>query len=313
MTFLNAIMLLGLAAVAIPIIIHILNRRKARVVEWGAMQFLEASLASRNRRILFEELVLMALRCLLLAALAFALARPFLKGRILVADTGDAQDVALVLDGSMSMRLDFSGKSNFQRAIDEAHQLVEVCRPNDAICLVLAGPTAQAPIPSPVSDHRTVHEALNELKPPGGSLAVVEALYQATLALAGGNNPAKKIILLSDGQGVGWDLSAAGRWSFLANAMAALPSQPIVIVRRLELPRQWRNACLSAATSSAPIGRSESPPPFPTPARGPSPPRASNSASMARPSSAVPSATSLRGPPVPSSLSISSRSTARTW
>ena len=48
MTFLNYIMLIGLAAVAIPILIHLLNRHKAKLVEWGAMRFLLASLASRT-------------------------------------------------------------------------------------------------------------------------------------------------------------------------------------------------------------------------------------------------------------------------
>ena len=48
MTFLNWFMLLGLAGVAIPIIIHLLNRSRSRVVDWGAMRFLEASLASRS-------------------------------------------------------------------------------------------------------------------------------------------------------------------------------------------------------------------------------------------------------------------------
>ncbi|MEE2990197.1 MAG: BatA domain-containing protein, partial [Planctomycetota bacterium] len=64
MTFLNTFILAGLAAVSIPIIIHLFTRRKARVVEWGAMQFLLDSLIHRKRRVLIEEAILMALRCL---------------------------------------------------------------------------------------------------------------------------------------------------------------------------------------------------------------------------------------------------------
>jgi len=77
MTFLNWTMLFGLVAVAIPIVIHLLNRRRAKALEWGAMQFLLSSLASRNRRILVEEIVLMAMRCLLVALVVLAAARPF--------------------------------------------------------------------------------------------------------------------------------------------------------------------------------------------------------------------------------------------
>ncbi len=78
MTFLKISMLLGLAAVAIPIVIHLLNRSKPKVHDWGAMQFLLASVTARSRRIRIEDAILLCLRCLGLAALALALARPFL-------------------------------------------------------------------------------------------------------------------------------------------------------------------------------------------------------------------------------------------
>ena len=81
MTFLNWTILFGLIGIAIPIIIHLLNRRRAKMVDWGAMQFLLASLASRNRRIMIEEMILMALRCLIVALLVLAMARPFLPAR----------------------------------------------------------------------------------------------------------------------------------------------------------------------------------------------------------------------------------------
>lgn len=78
MLFLNSILLLGALGISIPIVIHLLNRRSSRVVEWGAMNFLLESLAIRNRRIQLEEVLLMVSRCLLVGLLALALARPFI-------------------------------------------------------------------------------------------------------------------------------------------------------------------------------------------------------------------------------------------
>ena len=69
-------MLVGLAALAIPPIIHLLNRRRYDVVDWGAMQFLQISEVTR-RRLLIEELLLMLLRMGLIAVLVLALAGPF--------------------------------------------------------------------------------------------------------------------------------------------------------------------------------------------------------------------------------------------
>src|SRR5260370_1310457 len=69
-------MLVGLAVLAIPPIIHLLNRRRYDVVDWGAMQFLKISEVTR-RRLLLEEILLMLLRMGLLGVLVFALAGPF--------------------------------------------------------------------------------------------------------------------------------------------------------------------------------------------------------------------------------------------
>src|SRR4051794_2695425 len=74
---LNAAMLVGLLGATLPVIIHFLNRRRDPVIDWGAMQFLDLGRRSRNR-IRLTELLLMLARIALLAAVALALARPFL-------------------------------------------------------------------------------------------------------------------------------------------------------------------------------------------------------------------------------------------
>lgn len=72
-------MLAGLAAIAIPVLLHLLNRRKSRRMEWGAMLFLEATLSERRRKILLEEMLLLATRCLIIALAAIAIARPYAR------------------------------------------------------------------------------------------------------------------------------------------------------------------------------------------------------------------------------------------
>src|SRR5437870_7056440 len=103
MGFSFPLMLLGLAGVAIPIIIHLLNRRRYNVVDWGAMQFLQVSETTR-RRLLIEELLLMLLRMGLIALLVLALAAPYAVSPFLAQVTGRPnRDVVLVIDGSYSM------------------------------------------------------------------------------------------------------------------------------------------------------------------------------------------------------------------
>jgi hypothetical protein len=66
----------GLTAVSIPIIIHLLNRRKFERVVWAAMRFLKVSVEQNQRRIQVEDILLLILRCLLIALLVLTLARP---------------------------------------------------------------------------------------------------------------------------------------------------------------------------------------------------------------------------------------------
>lgn len=74
MSFLNPILAaVGLACVALPILIHILMRRRRKPVTWGAMRFLEQAYKRQRKRIRFEQWLLLASRCLLVAALALAL------------------------------------------------------------------------------------------------------------------------------------------------------------------------------------------------------------------------------------------------
>lgn len=77
MLFLNPWLLLGLAGVLVPIILHMMRRQAAQPLDWGAMRFLFDTVAMRRRRMEWEDMLLMAARCLLIALLALAVARPF--------------------------------------------------------------------------------------------------------------------------------------------------------------------------------------------------------------------------------------------
>ncbi|MCZ7649193.1 MAG: BatA domain-containing protein [Planctomycetota bacterium] len=80
MALLNPWYLLGLAAVAVPILIHILQRDRVQRIVFPAVRFLLGASQKITRTQRLRELLLMLLRCALVLLLAFALARPFLAG-----------------------------------------------------------------------------------------------------------------------------------------------------------------------------------------------------------------------------------------
>ena len=104
MTFLTPFLLWFLAAASVPVIIHLLNKRRHKTVQWAAMQFLlKATRESRGKKKL-RHILILTCRALGIAALAFAAARPVVSG-LLGWGAGTIDTVVLVLDRSASMEL----------------------------------------------------------------------------------------------------------------------------------------------------------------------------------------------------------------
>lgn len=104
--FLNPWMLLGTLAVASPILIHLLNKRRFKIVQWAAMDFLFAADKKNRKRVQLENFILLLLRCLAMLLLALMLARPFLPSNI-TAILAQAQKVerVILIDDSLSQRI----------------------------------------------------------------------------------------------------------------------------------------------------------------------------------------------------------------
>jgi hypothetical protein len=104
--FLNPWMLLGGLAIASPILIHLLNKRRFKIVDWAAMDFLFQADKKNRRRVELENFILLALRCLAMLLLAFMLARPFLpSGMTRLARQAEKYERIILIDDSLSQRV----------------------------------------------------------------------------------------------------------------------------------------------------------------------------------------------------------------
>ena len=179
MSFLMGSLLIGLAAAAIPIIIHLLHRQRTEPVPWGAMQFLlEAQLQFKRRRTVDHWLLLLA-RMALLALLAFLLSRPLLiEGKYNPLSADAATDIAVVIDHSLSTgrkAADGAGQTVFQRGLAAVEVLSNAMRPNDTLSVVLAEhqpDTSLTPLAVRSGDARQVIAKLRE-RPPGMARASI--------------------------------------------------------------------------------------------------------------------------------------------
>ena len=137
------IMLWGLLGISIPVIIHLLSRRRSVTIDWGAMQFLDIGRRAR-RKLQITELLLMAGRMLILAIVALALARPLLEPKgdsaaaKLVSGTSETRDYVLILDGSDSMGRKVGGTTPREMALSWAKGFAAKLKPGDSVTILLA-------------------------------------------------------------------------------------------------------------------------------------------------------------------------------
>src|SRR6476660_3386737 len=91
----------GGALISSPIIIHLINRMRFKRLRWAAMEFLLKSQKRNRRRLIIEQLILLALRCLLVALAGFLVAR-YIGG--IVNQSEKPVEHFVVLDDTLSMR-----------------------------------------------------------------------------------------------------------------------------------------------------------------------------------------------------------------
>ncbi len=163
---------------------------------------------------------------------------------------GGPKDVAIVIDGSMSMALPArggsdGGETNFDRAVRLARAVVADCGPGDGISLVVAGAVPRAILGRATFNRNDLAVSLDSLTPMGGTMRAGPALQLASETLAGGANPGKKIILITDGQQIGWDVRAKANWRSVGMALKRLPMVPDVIVAAMPAPRRLANLAIT--------------------------------------------------------------------
>src|SRR6056297_250180 len=99
MNFLNPFFLLGILAVAVPVIIHLINLRRPQRVQFSTLSFLNELKKSTIRKIRIKQYLLMTLRALAVLFLALALARPFLPPTLTGSSGSDTpKAVGIIID-----------------------------------------------------------------------------------------------------------------------------------------------------------------------------------------------------------------------
>ncbi|MBD3673780.1 MAG: VWA domain-containing protein [Planctomycetaceae bacterium] len=226
---LNPWMLAGLAGIALPVLAHLLSKKKYDVVQWGAMQFLELGRETR-RRVRLEEFLLLLIRILLICLIVFLFARPWASGGLfknLV--SAQPRDVVIIVDGSFSMGWQDGMETPHQKAINWAREFLNDLGAGDTVALIDARDQARIVIEKPTRDIEWVREELRNLPAPSGSSNLAEAATRAVQILSQTTHLEREILILTDGQSRPWSVDDPNRWLRFDDLL----QQPVV------RPRLW--------------------------------------------------------------------------
>lgn len=200
MSFLTPLFLLGLAGLAVPIIVHLIQRERKNVVRFPSLMFLQRIPYQSVRRRRIRNWPLLLLRLAALALIVAAFARPFLRREALAAvAAGGAREVVVLVDRSYSMGYG----DRWTRAVAAARQAVDGLAPGDRASIVLFASGAEVVLRS-AADRGRLAAALATARPGPGTTRYGPALKLAGSIAGESPLPRREVILISDFQRSGW-------------------------------------------------------------------------------------------------------------
>lgn len=229
-----AFALAGLAAATGPVIIHLLNRRRFRVVDWAAMDFLREAL-QRNRKMLqLRDLILLALRTAVILLFGLALARPYWQHQAGLLSGRGAVHAVMILDNSQSMGFARLNGTLLDEAKRKAEEFIGQLPTGSRISIVpLCGSDAAFSL-EPYRSPEDAREALAKLKVVDRSGTAGQAADLAVEACQlAPDLPAKRVVFLGDQQTANWPSSG------LADQLKKLPEMQVVHIGADTVENAW--------------------------------------------------------------------------
>jgi hypothetical protein len=192
--------LLGLAAVVIPILVHLTRRQRARVVEYPSLLFLDRVPFQAESRRRIHHWLLLLLRALAVALIVAAFSRPFFTNPAVSGGSrGGPREVVILLDRSYSMGVG----DRWQRALEAARNVVRELGPLDRASVAGFARNASVLVRS-ASDRNRLLSALDTLELSDESTSYGPGLKLAQTILEETDLPARELVLIGDFQRAGW-------------------------------------------------------------------------------------------------------------
>lgn len=205
MIFLNPTILLGLFAATIPIIIHLLNLRKLKQVEFSSLNFLKELQKSKIRKIKIKQWLLLLLRTFIIIFLIMAFARPTLeKSNIILTGSSAKSSSVFILDNSFSMSYVNNEGSNLNKSKKAAKEIIAKMQNGDEIFILTISDSMKF-----TNDLNSANKLVDDIKISQLSKPLNKIVDEAIKLLLNSKNINKHIFLFSDLQETTFDVKTS--------------------------------------------------------------------------------------------------------
>ncbi|QDT75972.1 BatA domain-containing protein [Lacipirellula limnantheis] len=223
MGFLTPLLLGGIALIAIPVVLHLVMRQQPRELTFPALRFVKQRRDSNRRKMKLRHWLLLALRCLLIAGLAIALARPTFKGTGLHGKDGAPLAVNLVIDNSLRMEYVQANESRLEKAKKTALELVEKLPEDATVAVCDLGRAAHGYAP----DLSAATSRLQNLRPTAEARPLVDGVLESIKLAAEQEDRRQEVFVFTDLSQGAWNDEGLKE---INNALSAAPDVRIYIV-----------------------------------------------------------------------------------
>jgi hypothetical protein len=200
MTFLNPVVLLGLAAAAIPLILHLLNLRKLRTIEFSSLRFLKELQQTKIRRLKLRQIILLIIRTLIIVFIVLTFARPTLHGTFFGSGSQAHSTMVIILDNTFSMSAADNHGERFKQAKDAAIRITEMLKEGDEAYFIRLSEIPHATIGPATHDIESLKKIINESATSAIRRSIGDALRTSAKLLEHSSNANKEIYIITDRQ-----------------------------------------------------------------------------------------------------------------
>lgn len=230
LTFLNSAFLFAASAAILPLVIHLISRRRVETVDFSSLRFLKELERRKIRRVRIRQILLLVVRTLAILALAVAAARPTLSGPAAGGAGRARTSVAIVLDTSASTLRGGEESTVFSSAAAAAAEIAGLMDEGDQGFLVTAGSPPESALEGGTFSRGILSGAVGELEPGFGATDYGGALELAESALSTSRNMNREIYVVGDLQQTGWRMTTGEPRRSSGSPPVALPRVYVVPV-----------------------------------------------------------------------------------